>query len=271
MIFVAQRLQKALAQRLEKKVALITGAGSGIGRQTALLFAKHGAKVMVTDISTEKALETTKMINELSIGYAQSFTLDVSNADQFEECVHETEKAFDYLNVVLNNAGIMHSKDDDALNTEDAIWDLTFNINCKGVFYGCKHSIPALLRIGGGSIINIASFVALRGSATAQIAYTSSKGAVLSMTRELAVIHAKQNIRFNCICPGPLKTELLMRFLDTEEKKQRRLVHIPMGRFGEAYEIANAALFLASDESSFMTGTEMIVDGGLCAAYVTPE
>jgi NAD(P)-dependent dehydrogenase (short-subunit alcohol dehydrogenase family) len=144
-------------------------------------------------------------------------------------------------------------------------------VNLKGVFLGCKHQIPALRRAGGGSIINTASFVALMGAATAQIAYTASKGGVLAMTRELAVIHAREGIRVNALCPGPLRTELLMKFLDTEEKKQRRLVHIPVGRFGEAKEMAEAALFLASDESSFTTGTEFVVDGGITAAYVTPE
>jgi NAD(P)-dependent dehydrogenase (short-subunit alcohol dehydrogenase family) len=145
------------------------------------------------------------------------------------------------------------------------------NINAKGVFFGCKYGIPALRRAGGGSIINTASFVALMGAATPQIAYTASKGAVLSLTRELAVLHAREDIRVNALCPGPLRTPLLMNFLDTDEKKQRRLVHIPMGRFGEAKEIAQAALYLASDESSYVTGTEFLVDGGLTAAYVTPQ
>jgi NAD(P)-dependent dehydrogenase (short-subunit alcohol dehydrogenase family) len=144
-------------------------------------------------------------------------------------------------------------------------------INLKGVFLGCKYGIPALQRAGGGSIINTASFVALLGAATPQIAYTASKGGVLAMSRELAVVHARENIRVNALCPGPLRTELLMKFLDTEAKKQRRLVHVPMGRFGEAAEMAKAALFLASDESSYMTGTEFAVDGGITAAYVTPE
>jgi NAD(P)-dependent dehydrogenase (short-subunit alcohol dehydrogenase family) len=165
----------------------------------------------------------------------------------------------------------MHHSDDNAVTTEEAIWDLTMNINAKGVFFGCKFGIPALRRAGGGSIINTASFVAVLGAATPQIAYTASKGAVLSMTRELAVIHARENIRVNALCPGPLRTELLMSYLNTEEKKQRRLVHIPMGRFGEAKEIAYAALYLASDESSYVTGTEFLVDGGITAAYVTPE
>ena len=145
------------------------------------------------------------------------------------------------------------------------------NINAKGVFFGCKYGIPALRRAGGGSIINTASFVALLGAATPQIAYTASKGAVLALARDLAVVHAREKIRVNALCPGPLRTELLMKFLDTEQKRQRRLVHIPLGRFGEAREIAQAALFLASDESSFITGTDFLVDGGITAAYVTPE
>jgi NAD(P)-dependent dehydrogenase (short-subunit alcohol dehydrogenase family) len=181
------------------------------------------------------------------------------------------EEQFGKLNILFNNAGIMHSQDDDAISTEEKIWDLTMNINAKGVFFGCKYGIPALRRAGGGSIVNTASFVALLGAATPQVAYTASKGAVLALTRELAVVHARENIRVNALCPGPLRTELLMKFLDTEQKRQRRLVHIPVGRFGEAKEIAQAALFLASDESSFVTGTEFLVDGGLTAAYVTPE
>ena len=185
--------------------------------------------------------------------------------------IAHAEREFGRLNVLFNNAGIMHSSDDDAISTSEEVWDLTLDINAKGVFLGCKYGIPALKRAGGGSVINTASFVAKMGAATPQIAYTASKGAVLSMTRELAIIHARQNIRVNALCPGPLKTELLMSFLNTEAKKQRRLVHLPMGRFGEAEEIAKAALYLASDESSYVTGTEFLVDGGLTAAYVTPE
>jgi NAD(P)-dependent dehydrogenase (short-subunit alcohol dehydrogenase family) len=157
------------------------------------------------------------------------------------------------------------------VNTDEAVWTRTMDINARGVFLGCKYGIPALRRAGGGSIINTASFVAIMGAATPQVAYTASKGAVLAMTRELAIVHARENIRVNALCPGPLRTPLLMNFLDTEQKKQRRLVHIPMGRFGEAREIAQAALFLASDESSFVTGTDFLVDGGIAAAYVTPE
>ena len=252
--------------RLKDKVALITGAGSGIGRQTALLFSKEGAAVVCVDVNETAARETASLLkNGLAV------KADVSKARDCEQMVAAAEKQFGKLNVLFNNAGIMHSNDDDAVSTSEEVWDLTLDINAKGVFLGCKYGIPALKRAGGGSVINTASFVAKMGAATPQIAYTASKGAVLSMTRELAVIHARQNIRVNALCPGPLKTELLMSFLNTEAKKQRRLVHIPMGRFGEAEEIARAALFLASDESSYVTGTEFLVDGGITGAYVTPE
>jgi NAD(P)-dependent dehydrogenase (short-subunit alcohol dehydrogenase family) len=247
--------------RLKDKVALITGAGSGIGRQSALLFAKEGAQVVCVDVNEKPAQETAAMIKG-----AIAVKADVSKARDCEHMVAAAEKQFGRLNVLFNNAGIMHAKDDDAVSTSEEVWDLTLDINAKGVFLGCKYGIPALKRAGGGSVINTASFVA-----TPQIAYTASKGAVLSMTRELAVIHARENIRVNALCPGPLKTELLMSFLNTDAKKQRRLVHIPMGRFGEAEEIAKAALYLASDESSYVTGTEFLVDGGITAAYVTPE
>ena len=252
--------------RLKDKVALITGAGSGIGLQTVLLFAKEGASIVAVDVNEQAAQDAAKKVKN-----AIAVKADVSKAADCERMVAEAEKKFGKLNVMFNNAGIMHGKDDDAMSTPEEIWDLTLDINAKGVFLGCKFGIPALKRAGGGSIINTASFVARMGAATPQVAYTASKGAVLAMTRELAVIHARQNIRVNALCPGPLKTELLMAFLNTEAKKQRRLVHIPMGRFGEAEEIAKAALFLASDDSSYVTGTDFLVDGGITAAYVTPE
>jgi len=256
--------------RLENKVALITGAASGIGRETSLLFAQEGAAVVAADINDDGGQETVRMIKHAG-GRATYVHADVSRAADCEKMVQTTESAFGQLNILFNNAGIMHSSDDDAVRTEEDVWDLTMAINVKGVYLGCKYGIPALRRAGGGAIINTASFVALLGAATPQLAYTSSKGAVLSMTRELAVIHARENIRVNALCPGPLRTELLMKFLNTEAKKQRRLVHVPMGRFGEAKEMAYAALYLASDESSYVTGTEFMVDGGITAAYVTPE
>jgi len=256
--------------RLANKVALITGAGSGIGRESALLFAREGARIVAVDVN-DAAGEA--VVSELrSAGGQAVYThADVSKPADTESMIRTAEDTFGRLDVLFNNAGISHARDDDAVTTDEDVWDLTMNVNLKGVFLGCKHGIPALRRAGGGSIINTASFVALLGAATPQLAYTASKGGVLAMTRELATIHARENIRVNALCPGPLRTELLMKYLDTEEKRRRRLVHIPMGRFGEAHEVAKAALYLASDESSFTTGATFLVDGGITAAYVTPE
>ncbi len=256
--------------RLADKVCLITGASSGIGKATAKLFARQGASVVLADINDK---DGTALATELQQSDAKAIYVhaDVSKSADCQTMIAAAEQEFGQLNILFNNAGIMHAEDNDAINTEESIWDLTLAINLKGVFLGCKHGIPALRRAGGGSVINTASFVALLGAATPQLAYTASKGGVLAMTRELAVLHARENIRVNALCPGPLHTELLMSYLDTEEKKQRRLVHIPMGRFGTAEEMAQAALFLASDESSYLTGSEFTVDGGITAAYVTPE
>ena len=256
--------------RLENRVALITGAASGIGRESALLFAAEGARVVAVDVHEEACAQTVASIDENG-GQSVAVRADVSSADDCEAMVRTAEERFGKLDVLFNNAGIMDSADDDAVNTSEKTWERTMAINLKGVVLGCKFGIPALQRAGGGSIINTASFVAQLGAATPQIAYPASKGGVLAMTRELAGIHARQNIRVNALCPGPLHTELLMKFLDTEEKKQRRLVHIPVGRFGQATEMARAALYLASDESSFVTGATFNVDGGITAAYVTPE
>lgn len=255
--------------RLQDQVALITGAGSGIGKETALLFAAEGAVIAAVDVNLEAAQQVAQAVQAAG-GRAIALHADVSRAADCERMVAATEETFGKLTVLFNNAGISHADDDDAISTTEEVWDLTFAINVKGVFFGCKYGIPALRRAGGGSIINTASFVAILGAATPQLAYTASKGAVLSMSRELAAIHARENIRVNALCPGPLQTELLMKYLNTEEKKQRRLVHIPMGRFGQAKEIAKAALFLASDDASFVTGTEFMVDGGITAAYTTP-
>jgi NAD(P)-dependent dehydrogenase (short-subunit alcohol dehydrogenase family) len=256
--------------RLEGRSAVITGAGNGIGRETALLFATEGAAVAAVDVN-EEAVNNT--VSEIIAGGGTAIPIvaNVSKDDDVASMFTFAEEAFGRVDVVFNNAGIMHADDGDAVGTEEAIWDLTMEVNAKGVFLGCKYGIPALRRAGGGSIINTASFVAHLGAATPQVAYTASKGAVMAMTRELAVVHAREGIRVNALCPGPLRTELLMSFLDTEEKKQRRLVHVPMGRFGEAAEMAKAVLWLASDDSSYVTGTEFLVDGGITAAYVTPE
>lgn len=256
--------------RLNGKVALITGAGSGIGRESALLFAAEGAHVAAVDVNETSLSETVSAVAARGAEVV-AITADVSADAGCRHMVEVAESTFGRLDVLFNNAGVMHPGDDDAVATDEAVWDMTMAINAKGVFLGCKYGIPALRRAGGGSVINTASFVALLGAATPQIAYTASKGAVLALTRELAVVHARENIRVNALCPGPLHTELLMKFLDTDEKKQRRLVHIPMGRFGEASEMARAALWLASDESSYVTGTDFVVDGGITAAYVTPN
>jgi len=256
--------------RLKEKVALITGAGSGIGRESALLFAQEGAQIVAVDINPDTAQVTAQMVRDAG-GAATHVQADVAHASACAAMVRHAEETFGALHVLFNNAGIMHGEDEDAVSTSEHIWNQTLAVNLTGVFLGCKYGIPALRRTGGGSIINTASFVALMGAATPQIAYTASKGGVLALTRELAVVHAREHIRVNALCPGPLRTELLMNFLDTAEKRQRRLVHIPMGRFGEASEMAKAALWLASDESSFTTGTEFVVDGGLTAAYITPE
>lgn len=256
--------------RLADKVALITGAGSGIGKQSALLFGREGARVVCADVAGGAAEAVAGEITAAG-GSALPVTADVTQAAAVEGMIAAAEREYGALHVLFNNAGVMLHDDGDAVGTDEAVWDLTMDVNAKGVFWGCKYGIPALRRSGGGSIINTASFVAKLGAATPQLAYTASKGAVLALTRELAVIHARENIRVNALCPGPLRTELLMSVLDTPEKQQRRLVHVPMGRFGEASEIAAAALFLASDESSFVTGTDFLVDGGITAAYVTPE
>jgi NAD(P)-dependent dehydrogenase (short-subunit alcohol dehydrogenase family) len=256
--------------RLDGKSALITGGAGEIGRASALLFAAEGANVAVVDLDGDRAEAVASEVRA-SGGQAIAVAADVAKATDSEVMVAATEEAFGRLDVLFNNAGIMLADDGNAQDTDEAMWDLTMNVNLKGVYLGCRFGIPALRRAGGGSIVNTASFVALMGAATPQIAYTASKGGVLAMSRELAVIHAREGIRVNALCPGPIRTELLMKIFDTEEKRQRRLVHIPLGRFGEAEEIARAALWLASDESSFTTGATFVVDGGITAAYVTPE
>lgn len=256
--------------RLDDKVALITGAGGGIGRASALLFASEGARIVCADIEGDSCEQSAEMIRSAG-GEAVSVRADVSSSEDIAATVTTAMESYGALHVMFNNAGIMHSADGNAQETSEETWDLTMDINAKGVFLGCKHGIPAIKRSGGGSVINTASFVAHMGAATPQVAYTASKGAVLSMTRELAVVHARDGIRINALCPGPLQTELLMKFLDTDEKKHRRLVHVPMGRFGLAEEMAKAALFLASEDASYITGSEFLVDGGITAAYVTPE
>jgi NAD(P)-dependent dehydrogenase (short-subunit alcohol dehydrogenase family) len=256
--------------RLDGKVALITGAGGGMGREAAILFAREGARVLVADVVDDAGADTATEIGRIG-GESTFVHADVSSAGDVRAMVDRTLDRFGRLDVLYNNAGIFPAGDGSVLDTDEEVWDLVMGINLKGVFLGCKFGIPAMLESGGGSIINVASFVALMGAATPQIAYTASKGGVLSLTREIATEFARKGIRANALCPGPIETPLLADLLADPARRQRRLVHIPLGRFGQAGEIANAALFLASDESSFVTGATFVVDGGITAAYVTPE
>jgi NAD(P)-dependent dehydrogenase (short-subunit alcohol dehydrogenase family) len=261
--------------RLAGKNAIITGAAGGIGLETSILFAKEGASVLMADISEpalEKALAKVKQLIP-NAARVETKKCDVSKEADVQALV-EAVDAWGGLDIMFNNAGIMHAQDDDAVNTPEAIWDLTQNINVKGVWFGCKHAVISLRRNkkAKASIINTASVVALVGAATPQLAYTASKGAVLALTRELAMVHARENFRFNNLCPAPLNTPLLQDWLgDDKPKRLRREIHFPMGRFGEAVEQAQAVLFLASDESSFVNGHDFAVDGGMTKAYVTPE
>ncbi|HEX2025302.1 MAG TPA: glucose 1-dehydrogenase [Actinomycetota bacterium] len=253
--------------RLDGKVALITGAAGGMGREAAKLFAAEGARVVLADVTEDTGREAAE-----EIGDAAAFVrVDVSNGADVEGMVRFAVERFGGLHVLYNNAGVILPSDEGVVETDEETWDRTIAINLKGVWLGCKHGIPAMLESGGGSIINVASFVALMGAATAQIAYTATKGGVLSMTREIAVEYARRGIRANALCPGPIETPLLRHLFADEAARQRRLVHIPLGRLGQAREIVRAALWLASDESSYMTGSAMVVDGGITSAYVTPE
>jgi NAD(P)-dependent dehydrogenase (short-subunit alcohol dehydrogenase family) len=256
--------------RLDGKVAVVTGGGSGIGRVATALFAAEGAKVVVADVVADQAASAVDEI-EAAGGAATAVTVDVSDETRVAEMAAVAMSSFGGLHVLFNSAGIFPADDGGVLDTPPDTWDRVLDVNLKGVWLSCRAAVPAMLESGGGSIVNVASFVALMGAATAQIAYTASKGGVLAMTREIAVEYARQGIRANSICPGPIETPLLTELLSDPARRQRRLVHIPIGRFGRPEEIARAALFLASDEASFVTGSALVVDGGITAAYVTPE
>jgi NAD(P)-dependent dehydrogenase (short-subunit alcohol dehydrogenase family) len=258
------------AGTLEGRSAFITGAGSGIGREAARIFAGEGAHVVVCERDEAAGRETVSLV-EADGGQALFVSADVSVASDVDRAVAACVEATGGLHVMFNNAGVFPDRDGSPVDTPEDVWHQVIDINLKGVFLGCKYGIPAMLASGGGSIINTASFVAVVGAATSQIAYTASKGGVLAMTREIAVEYARQGIRANALCPGPVNTPLLAEFLSDPEVRARRMVHVPMGRLAEASEIARAALFLASSESSYVTGSTFMVDGGLTAAYVTPE
>jgi NAD(P)-dependent dehydrogenase (short-subunit alcohol dehydrogenase family) len=253
--------------RLDGKVCVITGAGGGMGREAALLFSEEGAQVCVADVNLEAAEGTAR---EARDAFAQQ--VDVADEASVKAMMDATSERYGGIDVLYNNAGISPNDDASVLDTSAEAWDRVQAVNTKGVFLCCKHGIPHLQQRGGGSVINVASFVAILGAATSQISYTASKGAVLSMTRELAVQFARENIRVNALCPGPVETPLLLSiFGDDPAALERRRAHWPMGRLAKPREIVNGALFLASDESSYVTGSTFLVDGGLTAAYVTPE
>ncbi len=255
---------------LEGKTALITGAGSGIGRRTALRFAAEGAHVVVCERDERSGRSAVDEVVAAG-GRALLVLADVSSDSDMRGAVERTLSETGGLHVLFNNAGIFPDGDGSPVETSLDVWHRVIDVNLKGVFLGCKHGIPAMLESGGGSIINTASFVAVVGAATSQIAYTASKGGVLAMTREIAVEYARRGIRANALCPGPVRTPLLDQLLADPAARARRIVHIPMGRLAEADEIAQAVLYLASDASSYVTGTTFMVDGGITAAYVTPE
>jgi NAD(P)-dependent dehydrogenase (short-subunit alcohol dehydrogenase family) len=245
--------------RLEGKVCVITGAAGGIGAESVALFQQEGAKVVGADLKEGSP-------GDLSLA------VDVTSEDDVRAMYERAKDEFGRIDVLFNNAGISPNDDGSILETDFDAWQRVQDVNLKSVFLCCKHGIPHLLDSGGGSVINVASFVAVMGAATSQISYTASKGGVLAMTRELGVEFARQGVRVNALCPGPVNTPLLQElFAKDPEKAARRMVHLPMGRFAEAREIAQGALFLASDDSSYMTASTFLVDGGLSGAYVTPE
>jgi NAD(P)-dependent dehydrogenase (short-subunit alcohol dehydrogenase family) len=246
--------------RLAGKVCVITGAASGIGAESAALFRSEGARVVGVDLRDDSP--------EVDLALA----CDVADEEAVRAMFARAREAFGRIDVLFNNAGISPGDDGSVLETTLEAWQRVQDVNTKSVFLCCKHGIPHLLEAGGGSVINTASFVAVMGAATSQVSYTASKGAVLSLSRELGVQFARQGVRVNALCPGPVNTPLLQElFAKDPEKAARRLVHLPMGRFAEAREIAGAALFLASDESSYVNASTFLVDGGLSGAYVTPE
>jgi NAD(P)-dependent dehydrogenase (short-subunit alcohol dehydrogenase family) len=253
--------------RLDGKVCVITGAGGGMGREAALLFSAEGARVCVADVDGDAADRTAAEARD-----AFAVRADVAVEGSVRRMFEQTAERYGGVDVLYNNAGISPADDASILETGLDAWDRVQAVNARGVYLCCKHGIPYLLERGGGSVVNVASFVALVGAATSQISYTASKGAVLSLSRELAVQFARQGVRVNALCPGPVETPLLLRiFGDDPAAYERRRVHLPMGRLAKPREIVNAALFLASDEASYVNGATFVVDGGLTAAYVTPE
>src|SRR5689334_18995187 len=254
-----------MAGRLAGKVCVITGAGGGMGADAAVRFAEEGAKIAVADVDGAAAEKVAGEVDGLAV------QVDVSDEASVQAMYAAAAERFGGIDVLYNNAGISPADDDSILDTDLEAWERVQAVNTRGVYLCCKHGIPHLLERGGGSVINVASFVALVGAATSQISYSASKGAVLAMSRELAVQFAREGVRVNALCPGPVETPLLLNiFGDDPAALERRRVHWPTGRLAKPREVVNGALFLASDESSYVTGATFLVDGGLTAAYVTP-
>ena len=253
--------------RLQDKVAIITGAGGGMGRTAALMFAGQGARVVVAEFGEPAGVETVRQV-EASGGQATFVKVDVSNEADARAMVDHAVATYGQVDVLYNNAGIMPEADHSVTDTEVAVWDQVMAVNVRGVFLGCKYAIPRMIEVGGGSIINIASFVALVGCSVPQDAYTASKGALLALTRSLAVQFGPNGVRTNAICPGPVETPLLMDWLVKDEQAKRiRLARNPTGRFGKPEEIVNMAIYLASDESRWTNGAQLVVDGGITVNY----
>ena len=253
--------------RLADKVTIITGAGGGMGRVAAQLFAKEGAKVVVAEYSEPAGRDTVAMV-EAEGGTATYVQADVSKEADAKAMVDHALATYGRVDVLYNNAGIMPEADHSVIDTDVATWDQVMAVNVRGPFLGCKYAIPAMIAGGGGSIINVASFVAILGCSVPQDAYTASKGAILSLTRSLAVQFGPNGIRTNAICPGPIETPLLMDWLLKDEAaKNLRLARNPTGRFGKPEEIVFMALYLASDESRFTNGASLVVDGGITVNY----
>lgn len=252
--------------RLTGKTALITGAGSGMGRLAAQVFAREGAQVIAADISAEALAETVASVSANG-GAILGQQGDVSRADDVHRWVQEGVAAFGKLDILYNNAGIFPDEDTSVVDLNEEVFHQVMDVNLKGIYLCCKYGIPELIRAGGGSIINVASFVALLGCSVPQDAYTASKGAVVSLTRSLAVQYGPHGIRANALCPGPIETPLLRELLRDEAARQRRLSRIPVGRFGQPEDVVYAALYLASDESAWTTGTTFVVDGGIGVNY----
>jgi NAD(P)-dependent dehydrogenase (short-subunit alcohol dehydrogenase family) len=257
-----------MAGRIEGKVAVVTGGCSGIGLATVRRFVEEGAKVVIGDLNAERG---TEVVAELGPDVARFVDVDVTEKEQVDTLFRTTQETYGSVDIAFNNAGISPPQDDSILDTDLDAWELVQRVNLTSVYLCCKAALPYMLEQKSGSIINTASFVAVLGAATSQISYSASKGGVLSMSRELGVQFAREGVRVNALCPGPVNTPLLQElFAKDPERAARRLVHVPMGRFGEPEEMANAVLFLASDESSFITASTFLVDGGISGAYVTP-